>query len=536
MASIRPEEITDILRQELDKFEKTVDTEQVGTVLQTGDDIARIYGLPDCQMGELLEFPNGIMGLALNLEEDSIGSVIIGNGDQIREGDSVKTTGRIIEIPVGKGMLGRVVNALGQPLDGKGPIASDQFARLEVIAPGVVDRQPVTQPLQTGIKAIDAMIPIGKGQRELVIGDRQTGKTSICIDTILNQKLSHDSGVEPVYCIYVVCGQKMSNVARIVQTLTDFGAMEYTTIVVATAADSNAMQYLAPFAGATIGEYFRDNSMHALVIYDDLSKHAQAYRALSLLLRRPPGREAYPGDVFYLHSRLLERAAKLSDEKGGGSLTALPIIETQSGDVSAYIPTNVISITDGQIYLEPDLFFAGVRPAINVGISVSRVGGNAQIKAMKSVAGKLKLEMAQYRDVAAFSQFASDLDVATQRQLARGQRLTELLKQDLASPMNVVDQVIAIFAGGQGVLDPLTNDQVKAFEAGLLKFVAEKYPDVVEGIRTSKAISKDVEETLKKAVQEFASTFKAPGYTQYETGADTIDNAMKKNATGATSR
>ena len=508
MASIRPEEITDILRQELERFEKSVDTEHVGTVLQVGDGIARVYGLPDCQMGELLEFPGGVMGLALNLEEDSVGVVLIGDDTKIIEGDSVKQTGRIIEIPVGTGMLGRVVNSLGQPLDNMGAIASDSFSRIEVIAPGVVDRQPVTQPLQTGIKAIDAMIPIGRGQRELVIGDRQTGKTSICIDTILNQKATHEPGGDPVYCIYVACGQKMANVARVVQTLNEYGAMAYTTIVVASAADSNAMQYLAPFAGATIGEYFRDNGKHALVIYDDLSKHAQAYRALSLLLRRPPGREAYPGDVFYLHSRLLERAAKLSDEKGGGSLTALPIIETQSGDVSAYIPTNVISITDGQIYLEPDLFFAGVRPAINVGISVSRVGGNAQIKAMKSVAGKLKLEMAQYRDVAAFSQFASDLDKATQMQLIRGQRLTELLKQDLASPMGVVDQVISIFAGSQGVLDVLTNQQVKGFEYGLLKFVKDKYPDVVESIRTTKAVGKDVEETLKKAVHEFAGQFK----------------------------
>jgi len=459
-------------------------------------------------MGELLEFPGGVMGLALNLEEDSVGVVLIGDDTKIQEGDSVKQTGRIIEIPVGMGMLGRVVNSLGQPLDNQGAIASESFSRIEMIAPGVVDRQPVTQPLQTGIKAIDAMIPIGRGQRELVIGDRQTGKTSICIDTILNQKSTHEPGGEPVYCIYVACGQKMANVARVVQTLNEFGAMAYTTIVVASAADSNAMQYLAPFAGATIGEFFRDNGKHALVIYDDLSKHAQAYRALSLLLRRPPGREAYPGDVFYLHSRLLERAAKLSDERGGGSLTALPIIETQSGDVSAYIPTNVISITDGQIYLEPDLFFAGVRPAINVGISVSRVGGNAQIKGMKSVAGKLKLEMAQYRDVAAFSQFASDLDKATQMQLIRGQRLTELLKQDLASPMNVTDQIISIFAGGQGVLDNIQNNQVKAFETGLLKYVKDKYPDVVESIRTTKAVGKDVEETLKKAVHEFAGQFK----------------------------
>ncbi len=508
MASIRPEEITDILRQELAKFEKSIDSEHVGTVLQVGDGIARVYGLPDCQMGELLEFPGSVMGLALNLEEDSVGVVLIGDDTKIKEGDSVKQTGRIIELPVGMGLLGRVVNALGQPIDNKGPIAGESFSRIEMNAPGVVDRQPVTEPLQTGIKAIDAMIPIGRGQRELIIGDRQTGKTSICIDTIINQKATHEPGGDPVYCIYVACGQKMANVARVVQTLTELGAMEYTTIVAASAADSNAMQYLAPFAGAAIGEYFRDNGKHALVIYDDLSKHAQAYRALSLLLRRPPGREAYPGDVFYLHSRLLERAAKLSDEKGGGSLTALPIIETQSGDVSAYIPTNVISITDGQIYLVPDLFFAGVRPAIDVGISVSRVGGNAQIKAMKSVAGKLKLEMAQYRDVAAFSQFASDLDKATQNQLIRGQRLTELLKQDLASPMSVVDQVLSIYAGSQGVLDVLTNQQVKAFESGLLKFIKDKYPDVVETIRTSKALGKDVEATLKKAVQEFAGQFK----------------------------
>ncbi len=507
MSSIRPEEITSILEQELQRFERSVEVEHVGTVIQVGDSIARVYGLPDCQMGELLEFPNGVTGLALNLEEDSIGAVLMGDDTLIKEGDQVRETGRIIEIPVGDALLGRVVNALGQTIDGLPAPTGTEFRRLEVNAPGVVDRQPVTEPLQTGIKAIDAMIPIGRGQRELVIGDRQTGKTAICVDTIINQKSTHEPGGDPVYCIYVACGQKMANVARVVETLRANGALEYTTIVVASAADSNALQYLAPFAGATIGEYFRDNGKHALVIYDDLSKHAQAYRALSLLLRRPPGREAYPGDVFYLHSRLLERSAKLSDARGGGSLTALPIIETQSGDVSAYIPTNVISITDGQIYLEPDLFFAGVRPAINVGISVSRVGGNAQIKAMKQVAGKLKLEMANYRDVAAFSQFASDLDKATQMQLTRGQRLTELLKQDLTTPYSVEDQIISIFAGSQGVLDGLRNDQVKAFEAGLLKFVHEKYPDVVEGIAQSKAISKENEETLAKAVNEFAGTF-----------------------------
>jgi F-type H+-transporting ATPase subunit alpha len=507
--AIRPEEITTILEQELQKFERKADIEQVGSVLQVGDGIARVYGLMECQMGELLEFPGGVMGMALNLEEASIGAVIIGDDTKIREGDPVKQTGRIIEIPVGDAMRGRVVNALGQPIDNKGPIASTEFRRLETHAPGVVDRQPVKEPLQTGIKAIDAMIPVGRGQRELVIGDRQTGKTAICIDTIINQKSTHEPGGSPVYCIYVAIGQKMSNVARVVQTLNDHGAMEYTTVVAASAADANAMQYLAPFAGATIGEYYRDNGKHALVIYDDLSKHAQAYRAVSLLLRRPPGREAYPGDVFYLHSRLLERAAKLSDENGAGSLTALPIIETQAGDVSAYIPTNVISITDGQIYLEPDLFFAGVRPAINVGISVSRVGGNAQIKAMKQVAGRLKLEMAQFREVQAFSQFASDLDRATQMQLIRGQRLTELLKQDLASPYDVTDQVVLIFAGTSGILDEIPNDKVAQFAKGVLEYIKEKYPDAIESIRTKKEMTKDVEETLKKAFHDYAGSFNA---------------------------
>ncbi|MFN7171841.1 MAG: F0F1 ATP synthase subunit alpha [Fimbriimonadaceae bacterium] len=506
--AIRPEEITSILEQELTKFNRQLEVEHIGTVLQVGDGIARIYGLEGCQMGELLEFPKGVMGLALNLEEDAVGAVLIGESNEIKEGDPVKQTGRIIEIPVGRALLGRVVNSLGQPLDGLGPIDAERFQRLETDAPGVVERQPVTEPLQTGIKAIDAMIPIGRGQRELVIGDRQTGKTSICIDTIINQRSTHEPGGSPVYCIYVAIGQKMANVARVVETLKENGAMEYTCVIAASASDSNAMQYLAPFAGAAIGEFFRDNGMHALVIYDDLSKHAQAYRALSLLLRRPPGREAYPGDVFYLHSRLLERAAKMSDEKGGGSLTALPIIETQAGDVSAYIPTNVISITDGQIYLEPDLFFAGIRPALNVGISVSRVGGNAQIKAMKGVAGKLKLDMAQYRDVAAFSQFASDLDKATQMQLIRGQRLTELLKQGLTSPMDVVDQVVAIFAGSSGVLDEIPNDKVQEYEAGMLAYVKDKYPDAMESIRTTKQMSKEVEETLVKAYREYLAEFK----------------------------
>jgi F-type H+-transporting ATPase subunit alpha len=506
---IRHEEITSILEQELRKFDREPTTEHVGTVLQVGDGIARVYGLPDCQMGELLEFPGGVMGLALNLEEDSIGAVLIGDDTAIKEGDAVRETGRIMDIPVGKAMLGRVVNGLGQPIDNKGAIASSETRLIEVLAPGVVDRQPVKEPLQTGIKAIDAMIPIGRGQRELVIGDRQTGKTAICVDTIINQRYTHEPGESPVYCIYVAIGQKMASVARVVETLRQNGALDYTIVVVASASDANAMQYLAPFAGATIGEWFRDKGMHALVVYDDLSKHAQAYRALSLLLRRPPGREAYPGDVFYLHSRLLERAAKLSDAKGGGSLTALPIIETQAGDVAAYIPTNVISITDGQIYLEPDLFFAGIRPAINVGISVSRVGGNAQVKAMKAVAGRLKLEMAQYRDVAAFAQFASDLDRATQMQLLRGQRLTELLKQDLATPYTVVDQIVVIFAGTSGVLDEVGNNQVAVFEKALLEHVHGAYPDVIETLNRTKAISEDIEGKLKKAYAEALAKFKA---------------------------
>jgi len=505
--AIRPEEITSILEQELQSFERKVGIEHVGTVLQVGDGIARVYGLPDCRMGEMLEFPGGIIGLALNLEEDSIGAVLIGDSTSIKEGDPVKETGRIIEVPVGKGMLGRVVNALGQPLDEKGPIHAEEKHLLETKAPGVVKRQPVKEPLQTGIKAIDAMIPIGRGQRELIIGDRQTGKTSICVDTIINQKSTHEPKGSPVYCIYVAIGQKMSNVARVVESLKEHGAMDYTIVIAASASDSNAMQYLAPFAGAAMGEYFRDNGMHALVIYDDLTKHAAAYRTLSLLLRRPPGREAYPGDVFYLHSRVLERAAKLSDEEGGGSLTALPVIETQAGDVSAYIPTNVISITDGQIYLEPDLFFAGVRPAINVGISVSRVGGNAQVKAMKQVAGRLKLEMAQFREVQAFAQFASDLDRATQLQLRRGQKLTELLKQGLASGYDVVDQIITIFAGTNGFIDEIPSDKVPEYEKGLLHHVNTDYPDVIEKLRETKEMNPDIEASLKKAFTEYTEGY-----------------------------
>lgn len=508
--AIKPEEITSILEKELKAFDKKAEVEHVGTVLQVGDGIARVYGLPDCQVGEMLEFPGGIIGLALNLEEDSIGAVLIGDSTEIKEGDPVKETGKIIEVPVGKALLGRVVNALGQPIDDAGPIAAEEFKLLETTSPGVVDRQPVTEPLQTGIKSVDAMIPIGRGQRELIIGDRQTGKTAICIDTIINQAKLNEicDEKEKVYSIYVAIGQKMANVARVVETLREHDALKYTIIVVASASDTNAMQYLAPFAGAAMGEYFRDNGMHALAVYDDLSKHAVAYRAVSLLLRRPPGREAYPGDVFYLHSRLLERAAKLSDEHGAGSLTALPVIETQSGDVSAYIPTNVISITDGQIYLEPDLFFAGVRPAINVGISVSRVGGNAQIKAMKSVAGKMKLEMANYREVQAFAQFASDLDRSTQMQLLRGQRLTELLKQNLAVPYAVEDQIISIYAGTNGTMDNVPNNHVQAFEKYLSTYVHDKFPDIIEGIRTTKALSDDNAETLKKACNEALAEYK----------------------------
>ena len=507
--AIRPEEITSILEQELRAFDKKIDVEHVGTVLNVGDGVARVYGLPDCQVGEMLEFPGGTVGLALNLEEDSIGAVLIGESNHIKEGDQVKETGRIIQVPVGKGLLGRVVNTLGQPLDDGGAINAEEDRLLESMGPGVVDRQPVREPLQTGIKAIDTMIPIGRGQRELVIGDRGTGKTAICIDAIINQKSTHEPGGSPVYCIYVAIGQRMSNVARVVETLRQHGALEYTTIVASSASDSNAMQYLAPFCGAAIGEYFRDNGMHALVIYDDLSKHAQAYRATSLLLRRPPGREAYPGDIFYLHSRLLGRAAKLSDARGGGSLTALPIIETQAGDVAAYIPTNVISITDGQIYLEPDLFFAGVRPAINVGISVSRVGGNAQVSPMKSVAGRLKLEMAQYGEVKAFAQFASDLDRATQMQLRRGERLTELLKQGLVSPVSVVDQIFAVFAGTNGFLDEIENSQVGAFEKELLAFMHDSYPDTVESLQSTLEMSDEIEETMMKAYREFTDGFKS---------------------------
>jgi F-type H+-transporting ATPase subunit alpha len=498
--AVRPDEITSILEKELNTYQSGVEEVGVGTVLQVGDGVARVYGLRDVAVSELVEFPGGVMGVALNLEEDNVGVVILGTDRQIKEGDTCKRTGRIIEVPVGEGLVGRVVNTLGQPIDDGGPIVPSGTRLLETMAPGVVDRQPVKEPLYTGIKAIDAMLAIGRGQRELIIGDRGTGKTAVALDAILNQK------GKDVYCFYVAIGQKAYNVRQVVETLKREGAMEYTTVIAATADDPAALQYLAPYAGCAMAEYFRDNGKHALIVYDDLSKQAVAYRQVSLLLRRPPGREAYPGDVFYLHSRLLERAAKLSNEKGGGSITALPIIETQAGDVSAYIPTNVISITDGQIFLESDLFNAGVRPAINVGISVSRVGGSAQIKAMKSVAGKVKLELAQYREVQAFAQFASDLDKATQRQLARGQRLVELLKQDQYSGMQVEDQVISIFTATNGYLDDVDVANVRRFERELLAFLHERYPDLPLGIAQTKALSDDATETLRGAIDTFKSS------------------------------
>jgi F-type H+-transporting ATPase subunit alpha len=501
----RPEEVTSILEKELESYQSGVEEVGVGTVLQVGDGVARIYGLRDVAVAELLEFPGGIMGMALNLEESNVGAIILGDDKGIREGDTVKRTGRIIDVPVGEGLIGRVVNSLGVPIDDGGTIVDSGRRLLETLAPGVVDRQPVKEPLYTGIKAIDAMLAIGRGQRELIIGDRQTGKTAIAIDTIINQK------GKDVFCFYVAIGQKASTVRQVVEALRANGAMDYTTVIAATASDPASQQYLAPYAGCAMAEYFRDSGRHALIIYDDLSKQAVAYRQVSLLLRRPPGREAYPGDVFYLHSRLLERAAKLSDAKGGGSLTALPIIETQAGDVSAYIPTNVISITDGQIFLESDLFYSGVRPAINVGISVSRVGGNAQIKAMKDkkVAGRIKLELAQYREVQAFAQFASDLDRATQLQLARGQRLVELLKQDQYAPMEVEDQIISIYAATSGSLDDIPVASVRRFEKDFLAFVHDQYPDIPVQIAQKKVFSEDIEDTLKKALAEFARQFQA---------------------------
>ena len=494
---IKAEEISSIIKEKIKGFDQQVDVSQTGSVIQVGDGIAKVYGLDGAMAGEMLEFPGGLYGIALNLEEDNVGAVLMGDDVGIKEGDPVKRTGRIAEIPVGEALIGRVVNAIGQPIDGKGPINSQHSSRIEVVAPGVNTRQSVREPLQTGIKAIDAMIPIGRGQRELIIGDRQTGKTAIAVDTIINQK-----GLG-VFCIYVAVGQKRSTVARVVKTLEENHAMEYTMVVAATASDPAPMQFLAPFSGAAIGEYFRDNGKHALIVYDDLSKHAVAYRQLSLLLRRPPGREAYPGDVFYLHSRLLERAAKLSDKLGGGSLTALPIIETQAGDVSAYIPTNVISITDGQIYLGSDLFYSGIRPAINVGLSVSRVGGSAQIKTMKQVAGTLRLDLAQYREMAAFSQFGSELDKATQMQLARGVRMVELLKQGQYKPMPVADQVLSIYAGVNGFLDDVPVDKVLQFEADLLHYVAQNHQDMRKDIATVGKIDDKVGGKLKEIITTF---------------------------------
>ncbi|AEJ39005.1 ATP synthase f1, alpha subunit [Sulfobacillus acidophilus TPY] len=498
--SIRPDEISAILKEEIEKYGVTTELSESGVVLSVGDGISRIYGLEDCMAGELLEFDNGVYGMALNLEKDNVGCVILGDDEGIKEGDRVRRTGRVVEVPVGEALIGRVVSALGQPLDGKGPIASDRRRPVEYPAPGIIDRQPVNTPLQTGLKAIDAMIPIGRGQRELIIGDRQTGKTALAIDTILNQKDQN------VICVYVGIGQKESTIAGIVKTLEEHGAMDYTIVVSAAASEPAPLQYLAPYAGCAMGEEFRDNGKDVLVVYDDLSKHAVAYRAMSLLLRRPPGREAYPGDVFYLHSRLLERAARLSDEKGGGSLTALPIIETLAGDISAYIPTNVISITDGQIFLESDLFFSGVRPAVNVGLSVSRVGGAAQIKAMRQVAGGMRLDLAQYRELAAFAQFGSDLDKATQARLARGARTVEILKQPQYQPLKVEEQVAIIFAVTKGFLDDVPLERIRDFERGFLRYLHEQQAGLLETIRTEKALSDETTKKLSDAIEQFKKT------------------------------
>ncbi|EAX47447.1 ATP synthase F1, alpha subunit [Thermosinus carboxydivorans Nor1] len=498
---MRPEEITAIIKQQIERYQVDLNVDDVGTVIEVGDGIARIHGLEKAMAGELLEFPHGVYGMVLNLEEDSVGGVLLGGETLIKEGDTVRRTGRIMEVPVGEALIGRVVNPLGQPLDGKGPINVTTHRPVEYPAPGIADRQSVKEPLQTGIKAIDAMIPIGRGQRELIIGDRGTGKTAIAVDTIINQK------GQGVICIYVAIGQKASTVARVVRTLEEAGAMDYTIVVAATAADSAPLQYLAPYAGVAMGEYFMYKGGHVLCVYDDLSKHAQAYRAMSLLLRRPPGREAYPGDVFYLHSRLLERAAKLSDALGGGSITALPIIETLAGDVSAYIPTNVISITDGQIFLESELFYSGIRPAINAGISVSRVGGAAQIKAMKQVAGRLRLDMAQYRELAAFAQFGSDLDKATKALIDRGQRTLEILKQPQYAPMPVEEQVMVIYTAVNGFLDDVAVADVTKFEQDFLKFMRANYAEIGKTIREKKVIDSETEAALQKAIKEFKDTF-----------------------------
>jgi F-type H+-transporting ATPase subunit alpha len=501
MAQIKANEITQLIRQQIENYESKIAVDEVGTVVTLGDGIARVHGLDKVMAGELLAFPHDVAGIAMNLEEDQVGVVLLGEYTEIKEGDEVKRTGRIMSVPVGDALIGRVVNSLGQPIDDKGPIATDKFIALERLAPGVIDRQPVREPMATGLKAIDSMIPIGRGQRELIIGDRQTGKTAVALDTIINNKGNN------LICIYNAVGQKRSSIAQVVKILTDYGAMDYTIVVAASASEPAPMQYISPYAACAMGEFFRDNGKHALVIYDDLSKHAASYREISLLLRRPPGREAYPGDVFYLHSRLLERAAKVSDKKGGGSLTALPIIETQAGDVSAYIPTNVISITDGQIFLETDLFNSGVRPAVNVGISVSRVGGSAQIKAMRQVAGSMKLDLAQYRELAAFAQFGSDLDKATQNQLNRGQRLVEVLKQKQFSPLPFSKQILIIYAGTNGFLDDLPVDQVRDFEAELYKYVDATNPGVLRTIMEKKILDDNLKAELSKIIKECKETF-----------------------------
>ena len=506
---IKASEISSILKEQIKGFDQKSEVSEIGQVLSVGDGIARIYGLDNVQAGEMVEFPGGIRGMALNLEEDNVGAVVFGSDRNIREGDTVKRTGDIVSVPVGKGLLGRVVDPLGNPLDGKGPIEAEANMKVDVKAPGIIPRKSVHEPMQTGLKAVDALIPVGRGQRELVIGDRQTGKTAIAIDAILNQKAINDGDDESakLYCVYVAIGQKRSTVAQIVKTLEENDAMKYSIVVAATASEAAPLQFLAPFTGCTMAEYFRDNGMHALITYDDLSKQAVAYRQMSLLLRRPPGREAYPGDVFFLHSRLLERAAKLNDDFGAGSMTALPIIETQANDVSAYIPTNVISITDGQIFLETDLFYQGIRPAVNVGLSVSRVGSSAQIKAMKQVAGKIKGELAQYREMAAFAQFGSDLDASTQQLLRRGERLTELLKQAQFSPLKVEEQVVVIYAGVNGYLDNLEVSQVGAFEQGLLEKVHGSHSEILDAVRAEKELSETTEAALKKVVDEYAASF-----------------------------
>jgi F-type H+/Na+-transporting ATPase subunit alpha len=503
MAGIKADEITKILREQIENYESKISVDEIGTVISLGDGIARVHGLDKVMAGELITFPHGVAGIAMNLEEDQVGAVLLGDYTEIKGGDEVKRTGRIMSVPVGDAMVGRVVNALGQAIDDRGPINTKQFIPVERIAPGVIDRQPVREPMATGLKAIDSMIPIGRGQRELIIGDRQTGKTAVALDTIINSRGNN------LICIYCAIGQKRSSIAQVVKTLTDFGAMDYTIVLAASASEPAPMQYVAPYAACAIGEYFRDNGKHALVIYDDLSKHAASYREISLLLRRPPGREAYPGDVFYLHSRLLERAAKMSDKLGGGSLTALPIIETQAGDVSAYIPTNVISITDGQIYLETDLFNSGIRPAVNVGLSVSRVGGAAQIKAMRQVAGTLKLELAQYRELAAFSQFGSDLDKATQAQLNRGARLVEILKQPQYQPLPFEKQIAIIFAGTSGVIDDLPVEQIRDFEAEFYKYVETMNPAIFKAIAEKKVLDDGIKADLTRVLGEFKQKFVA---------------------------